>query len=244
MSPAEIAPTTSALTVADLNTEVNCEPRILDTRLGEALGFERPRVIRELIRRHAPALRALGALTASDESTSSKGGRPAKAFWLNRKQCLYVCTKSETDRATEQTIRVVEVYDEVTRGDAAPRPLPPPRREPPKLLEAPPITVREHLRRARTEVGARDRQGVVMLDGKPVFFEAGVRPAIGDPALVVLHNGTLAVFPAEEGYHPSEPGKVVVRDEPKRPGAKVTYRSIVTLVGAVTTPSGRPKRLR
>ncbi len=57
--------------------------------------------------------------------TSPRGGRPGKAYWLNKKQALYICTKSETDRATEATIQMVEVFDawiEQQRAAAVPRP--------------------------------------------------------------------------------------------------------------------------
>jgi hypothetical protein len=47
---------------------------------------------------------------------TSKGGRPGKEYWLTKKQCLYLCTKSETPNATEVTIQMVEVFDQVMNG--------------------------------------------------------------------------------------------------------------------------------
>ncbi len=50
----------SALTVADLNIVAGDEPRMMDLRLAEALGFAHPRRIRALIRRHLAALKRFG----------------------------------------------------------------------------------------------------------------------------------------------------------------------------------------
>ena len=100
-----------ALTVADLNTAVNHEPRVEDLRLAAALGMERPREIRRLIERHREALERFGEVCVTVTQTSRQGGRPGRTFWLNKRQALYLCTKSETPRATETTIAMVEVFD-------------------------------------------------------------------------------------------------------------------------------------
>lgn len=124
MSQAIPATITHALTASDLNHTINGEPRILDMRLAQALGFQAPHRIRSLIRRHRPALERLGKVLTTVVQTSRRGGRPGNAVWLTKRQALFLCTKSETERATEITIQVVEVYDEVTSRATAPPPDP------------------------------------------------------------------------------------------------------------------------
>lgn len=52
------------LTTNDINDTINTEPRILDLRVAEALGFDRPRKIRELIERHRETLERFGEVCA------------------------------------------------------------------------------------------------------------------------------------------------------------------------------------
>lgn len=99
------------LAISDLNTKVAADPRIEDIRLAQALGIDRPRNIRQLIERHRTALERFGDVCCTAQQTSSKGGRPGKTYWLNKKQALFICTKSETANATETTIQMVEVFD-------------------------------------------------------------------------------------------------------------------------------------
>lgn len=99
------------LTTSNL-TLIEGEPRVLDTDLARALGFSKPADIKGLIRRHLVALERFGEVFRTMPKTSQKGGRPSKENWLNKKQALYLCTKSETKNATEVTIRMVEVFDD------------------------------------------------------------------------------------------------------------------------------------
>jgi hypothetical protein len=43
-------------------------------------------------------------------------GEQAKAFYLNRKQALYIITKADTPKAIETTIEVIERFDAYERG--------------------------------------------------------------------------------------------------------------------------------
>lgn len=106
------------LSVSDINTTVNHEPRILDVRLAEALGFDRPRDIRKLVERHREGLNRFGEVCATVAQTTRRGGRPGQEFWLNERQALYLCTKSETPNATEITIQMVEIFYRVKNGSA------------------------------------------------------------------------------------------------------------------------------
>lgn len=102
--------------------EVEGEPRIRDLDLAERLGFAKPAKIRELIARHEFALLALGLLPTVG-TTHVSNGRTFDAYFLNRKQAIYITTKSETSEATEITIEVIERFDAYDRGgltEAAP----------------------------------------------------------------------------------------------------------------------------
>lgn len=188
----------SALTISDINTTVNHEPRILDIRLADALGFAQARDIRKLIERHRKALERFGVICATVAQTSPKGGRPARQNWLNKRQALFLCTKSETDRATEITIRIVEVFDEVTSAAAGQTP-------PPTHV----VPVRQHERRisarhadtvrladvaARLEATAttfrpfplENGMGAMVLDGEVVIFDANDVGLNGDMTEVVM----------------------------------------------------------
>lgn len=107
---------TNIISLTDINIEVNHEPRILDIRLAEALGFKRAADIRPLIERHKEALERFGEVFRTARKTTSKGGRPTEENYLNEKQATYICTKSETDNATEIVIHMVEVFYQVRHG--------------------------------------------------------------------------------------------------------------------------------
>lgn len=97
------------LTIDDLNTTVNHEPRIMDVRLAELLGFNRSRNIRQIIERNLLDLERFGFCC----TVQQKGrGKAATVYYLNKKQALYICTLSKTPLATAVTIRMVEVFDE------------------------------------------------------------------------------------------------------------------------------------
>ncbi|MBP2233118.1 hypothetical protein J2847_006453 [Azospirillum agricola] len=115
MAEADDATDPAAFMPTDLNTTINHEPRILDLRLAQGLGFAQPRDIRKLIERHLPALQRLGRICAMVAQIRGRG-RPATEYWLTKKQAIYIATKSETDRATDITIAVVEVFDAAAAG--------------------------------------------------------------------------------------------------------------------------------
>jgi len=125
MSEQDVSGSACALTIDDIDSAINHEPRIADLRLAETLGFAQPVNIRKLIRQHQEALGRFGEVISAAEKTSEKGGRPGKGYWLNKRQALYLCTKSETERATEATIAMVEVFDAYTAGRLLPPPAAP-----------------------------------------------------------------------------------------------------------------------
>jgi hypothetical protein len=103
----------SNLTIKDLNNEVNHEPRIMDLRLGEFLGFAQPVNIKKLIRKHIVALEKIATVSAVE---TVKRGQKSTSYYLNKKQAIYICIKSETELATEKTLEIVEIYDAYTQG--------------------------------------------------------------------------------------------------------------------------------
>ena len=108
--------TESVFSPRDINTTINHEPRMQDLRLAEALGFSDIHKIRNLIERHRKSLNRFGELISAMVAENRKRGRPGKEYWLNKKQCLYLCAKSETANATDITIQMVEVFDQVSGG--------------------------------------------------------------------------------------------------------------------------------
>jgi hypothetical protein len=108
-----------AITQQDISLEGG-ELRIQDIRLAQALGFDRPDRIKALIARHRRSLERFGSVFTTVVKTSKKGGRPGKADWLNKKQSLFICTKSEAEFATDVTIEMVTVFDDYLSGKLQP----------------------------------------------------------------------------------------------------------------------------
>lgn len=96
---------------------VEGEPRIRDLDLAERLGFDRPLNIRNLIKRHAASLNAMGPLFTVKRVIN---GGEATEFYLNRKQAIFITAKSETPQATDITIEIIEKFDAYERGAISP----------------------------------------------------------------------------------------------------------------------------
>lgn len=148
MEQAVTAYSTSALSAADLNTTINCEPRIMDLRLAEVLGFDRTRDIRKLIKRHEAVLKGFAEVCATWRKPSAAGGRPGQTYWLSKKQALFITAKSDTERAALVTVQMVEVFDAVTSG------------------ATPPVTVKAYRR-------ARPKPALPAPTTRPKPFESG-----------------------------------------------------------------------
>lgn len=110
----------NVLSISDLNTTVDAEPRILDVLLGERLGFERPRVIRELIERNAAEVDGYGGLPQITANPGTQGGRPSKAYYLNEPQSLLICMFSNTAKAAEVRRELITVFMEYRNGKPVP----------------------------------------------------------------------------------------------------------------------------
>lgn len=103
-------------------TILDAEPRVQDLRLAEALGFDRHRKIRELIRRNRAELGDYGEVFASQEPAPPHGGAPSEAFWLNEPQALLTCMFARTDNAAAVRRSLIEVFMEWRRTHANPAP--------------------------------------------------------------------------------------------------------------------------
>lgn len=95
------------------------EARILDTDLAVRLAFDRPRDIRKLIKRYEVDLSKIGVCATVALTSGEAGGRPGKAYYLNKKQAIFITAKSETDEATAITIEIIERFDAYERGEAS-----------------------------------------------------------------------------------------------------------------------------
>lgn len=104
------SPSTFPLTV------ISGEPRVHDITLGERLGFDRPVNIRNLIKRNQDKLLKFGILSTV-EKIHEGAGRPTAEFYLNQKQSIFICMKSETDRAFDVQAEIVRVFDAYLNGE-------------------------------------------------------------------------------------------------------------------------------
>jgi hypothetical protein len=50
------------------------------------------------------------------EKPTAKGGRPGGAYRLNKRQALYIIAKSDTPRAADLTVQMVDVFDAYLAG--------------------------------------------------------------------------------------------------------------------------------
>lgn len=111
----------SVLATAEISSlpdliEVDGEVRALDTVIAERLGYERPRAIRDLIKRHRDTLEALGNLPCRAAKSEGRG-RPSAAFYLSEAQTCFIVAKSDTTRANIELAHVVGVFTEYHRGN-------------------------------------------------------------------------------------------------------------------------------
>jgi hypothetical protein len=98
-----------SLAITDLSI-VNNEPRMLDLRLAEALGFGQSRDIRKLVDRNVSELESHGRVCATVAQTSGKGGRPTSEYWLNEAQALLIAMFSRTEKAAEVRHQIIQVF--------------------------------------------------------------------------------------------------------------------------------------
>ena len=100
------------LSIADLNTTVNNEPRIKDVRIGERLGMAKPLNIRRTIEANMAELEQHGLVHAARTPIISGKGRVTYVteYYLNEAQTLLLCMFSRTAAAAEVRKEVIGVY--------------------------------------------------------------------------------------------------------------------------------------
>lgn len=106
---------TNLITISDLNTSFDNEPRILDIQLGELLGMSQPRNIRQLLESNRQELERYGIICTHNVQ-NQKRGRPATEYYLNEPQSLLIMLRSDAPRAPEARKQVIDVFMSYRNG--------------------------------------------------------------------------------------------------------------------------------
>jgi hypothetical protein len=104
-----------ALAISDL-TPMAGEPCVHDLRVAEALGFKRPRVIRELVERNKGELETYGPLAVR---YGKSRGQAFTEFFLSEGQALVICALARTEKAAAVRRQLIEVFLAYRRGELA-----------------------------------------------------------------------------------------------------------------------------
>lgn len=164
------ARTLSVFSPADIDTEINHEPRVHDAKLADFLGYAKVQDLRQLASRHREALERFGEVStyrASKPGKGTRGGRPQEGMAFSKRQALYLCAKTDLPNGVEKTIEMVEVFDAFAAGrlDSSIPALPPPSVSPDFMLALqdemawlldPGIEVRDGIVRAKPKGAERE----------------------------------------------------------------------------------------
>lgn len=92
------------------------EARVVDTVLGAALGYERPRKLHELIARKLRLFGQVGSLPQRGANLyTPQGGRPGREYLLNREQvnlAILLCGLPNVDAAKAHIAKVFTAWEE------------------------------------------------------------------------------------------------------------------------------------
>lgn len=206
MAQAAATPTRRCFTIADLNTEIDDEPRVLDVVLGEGLGFDRPRDVRKLVERNLQEIQMYGVCATVAQTTGPKGGRPGKAYYLNEPQALLICMFSNTARAAEVRKMLIDVFMEYRRSQGTIKVQAHERRTSTKVDDA--IRLKKNIDRLEAVVASVEPAQRVLtamvIDGEPVVVDVNDFMMEGDDEAVVLKwDGSLEI---------TKPANVVLGD--------------------------------
>lgn len=99
-------------------TVISGEPRVYDLELAERLGFDRPADIRKLIKRNEEKLLKFSHIATVARCVELGNGakRDVAEYYLNQKQSIWLCMKSETDKAFDVQAEIVRVFDAYLTG--------------------------------------------------------------------------------------------------------------------------------
>ena len=192
--------------IADLNTELGDEPRVLDAMIAERLGMAQPRNIRVKIKENFPELSTYGEVCTKTVQTSERGGRPGKAYYLNEPQAILICMWANTSAAAAVRKMLIDVFMEYRRGKSS-KPVDVvahSRRTSTKIDDA--IRLRNNIDRLESAVcriAPMDRfLSAMVIDGEPVIVDVNdFAVPEGERAVVVRWNGKLAVEPISHLEH-------------------------------------------
>jgi hypothetical protein len=95
-------------------TEIDGEPRARDLDIAERLGFERPRVIRELVIRNKSEIEAFGPLAVRHGKSR---GQEFAEYWLTEEQALLVSVLSKAPNAPAVRAMLIKVFVVWRRGN-------------------------------------------------------------------------------------------------------------------------------
>jgi hypothetical protein len=99
---------------------IDDELRIEDIELARVLEYQDAEYIRELIARNSEFLERQGILRYDTGKIKGRG-RPRKSYWLNKKQALFIASKSDKPKGAEILLMLVEVFEraqELARREA------------------------------------------------------------------------------------------------------------------------------
>jgi len=188
--------TRRTFTIADLNTEFDNEPRVQDICLGEALGFARPRKIREIIERNLEEIEVYGS---SAPRRGAYRGNAFTEYYLNEPQSLLICMFAKTVAAADVRKSLIDVFMEFRLG----------------IIEKP-VKVQAHNRRTSTKIddALRLKQNVdrlekvaaslqqqetkaqnvcaMIIDSEPVWVDVNKYDGDGR-AVVIEHDGRMRI---------------------------------------------------
>lgn len=251
-----------ALSLSDIDMTVNCEPRIRDLRLAEALGMANPHAIRRIIQRYRDALETLGQVISHDDAKSG-AGRPSSSYYLTKKQALYVTAKADTPAAAMVTVQMVEIFDAVTSGRSLGAdttvPVTAHRRRPP-LARADDVTrlaaLVDRIEAASRPGPDRDGLALVRLGGEVLLVNTNIPKGFSGTALIIdRYSGALRLSEVTEtssplaqmmdgartalAVYPNRPGRwpcqVVGVPVEKRPATPPATRETTTLIAHLRT---------
>lgn len=185
----QLAPHVHALEVIGL-ADFEGEPRARDVDVGEKLGFERPRAIRQIISRNLAEIEALGpAPRRVALLTRPQGGSvEVEEFWLNEEQALLVAVLSKAPRAAEVRSMLIRVFVAWRRGH----------------IENRQIAVAEILSEARKQIGGIVKS-VVHSEIAAISAEmiaAAVRSELAAQSYAIRRGKTAGQIWRENGFRP------------------------------------------
>ncbi len=185
------------------------------------------------------------------KNNNNSGGRPGKAYYLNKKQALYICTKSETENATEVTIQMVEVFDAFMADQLVTIDKPIPvrahdRRTSTRVDDA--IKLKKNIDRLETVVtsiqAAQPNFCAMVVDGQSVFVDVNAYALNNEPAVVMTNDGQIKIMNASSSTSKFKPAGARSGHGPWRPsGHGGSVQEGVVILGKVVNGSAPPAEL-